>query len=475
METNEIENLSSSQILNPDILNQIEELSKDGMYEAEPKEAQEFFYILHDTLNKYKDDLSSQPQIQAQYQKILTSLFWQGIQAIDDSLKRFYITNYLVAALKEGIDVTKGLQRYLNLFEHDFVPSTELRSNLLYEVTSNQERIGQEMIELKTKDKVASTIENWIRDYISYLPANAAMAGGFDKVSYLTNSVNASKLSPEDKGLLSKVIDVYSFLKNPKIVNWRTVAPKIPSPTAAPKLSAPIPLAKPLTPSSDFNSKLSAAGTGPGASLDLLKSRLQKKEPSLPTPSGVRMTPEEIEREVGMEELPASPSATQGGLAPKREEAPPAPRPPLVHKEDVIPKPLVAKVQTINFAPKSQVLSAAIPPMASRMETRPAVASVPKASYPIRLIDDLKKLDIAYLRAGALQTQISNLQSTISNLAQSNNVLPYHVVLAYEQSPLFRAYLKAGTAKLTNIASPDELTQIEFEALADLRRQVEHL
>ncbi|MBX4187773.1 MAG: hypothetical protein KW793_01405 [Candidatus Doudnabacteria bacterium] len=110
----------------------------------------------------------------------------------------------------------------------------------------------------------------------------------------------------------------------------------------------------------------------------------------------------------------------------------------------------------------------------------------------IRSIDDLKKVEPAHLRQGPLVEQIAFIKQIISKLSRENDVLPISIIPVFEKSPLFQTYLKAGAMLIekntgdTKIVideimeeieaeGMDSLTQQEFEAVADLKKELESL
>jgi hypothetical protein len=99
----------------------------------------------------------------------------------------------------------------------------------------------------------------------------------------------------------------------------------------------------------------------------------------------------------------------------------------------------------------------------------------PSSSSTIGTVDDLKKIDLAYLRQGQLQNQMLNIKDQILTLARVNRLLPYYTVNAFEQSPLFRSYMMHGRSKLGSGEAVGDLTQAEFEAVTDLRKELERL
>ena len=436
---------------NNQVVVRIEELANDGQYEFEPMAAREFYEVMETILEKYRDQIQG-TAVGQRLEIVAIKMMWQALPALDKKIKQEILNDKLLLAIENKIDVLANLDAYLYIYEYGVGPDYEERHIFGHSLDQNQERLGSNNLKLKSGQEILPYLSNWVKDYSSYTNPKSPKGVSYELTQYLYSSPNVKNLTTRQKEILAQVIRLYHHLAHPQYIPEIIGGPG--SPETKPTLPTVESALRPAAPVSSFDAKLSVAATGHGASLDLLKSRLEKKTPgSEIQPSPVRssdrtpsprggggigrgpLTPEEIEREVGTPELPASPAVL---------------KPPLVRKEEVLPKPLVAKVQTINFAPKL-------------------------VGSSIKVIDDLKKLDIAYLRAGTLEYQIPHLKSLISNLARSNNVLPYHVVLAYEQSPLFAAYLKAGTAKITNVPGSGDLTQVEFEALADLRKEIEHI
>lgn len=176
-----------------------------------------------------------------------------------------------------------------------------------------------------------------------------------------------------------------------------------------------------------------------GSSISELKSRLE------PVKTGPALTPQEIKREIGTPEL------TDGTTQPVKA----APRTPQ------------AQV-TLNKKPISGL----------------------KGIDDIKTIDDLKRVEPAHLRQGALPDQVKKLKAKIVYLAAVNKQLPVFALGAFEQSPLFRQYLKIGGAAITGgdskagylqvmtklkDAGEDVINLYEFEAIADLRKEMERL
>ncbi|MGE5392122.1 MAG: hypothetical protein ACM3NH_00015 [Candidatus Saccharibacteria bacterium] len=177
-----------------------------------------------------------------------------------------------------------------------------------------------------------------------------------------------------------------------------------------------------------------------GTTIDELKSRLS------PQPKAPAMTPQEIKREVATKEI-------GDGQAPAQPRRPEPARP--------------APVE-LNLKPQEGL----------------------KSLDDVKTIDDLKRVEPAHLRQAALPDQIKKLKAKIVYLAAVNKQLPVFALSAFEQSPLFRQYLKIGGAAITGgdtkagyiqvmtklkDAGEDVINLYEFEAIADLRKEMERL
>lgn len=110
----------------------------------------------------------------------------------------------------------------------------------------------------------------------------------------------------------------------------------------------------------------------------------------------------------------------------------------------------------------------------------------------IKSVDDLSKIEPAHLRQGPLTEQIAAIKQVIGKIAAKNDLLPVNILPVFEKSPLFKTYLKAGAILLeknlgeekvtleeimgeVESAGMDALTQQEFEAVADLKKELESM
>ena len=226
------------------------------------------------------------------------------------------------------------------------------------------------------------------------------------------------------------------------------------------------------------DSPMPGSAPSKGASLSSLMSRVSQSaqaSPKATTPSSVPTQPkpaetakistavpskDEIKREISTKELPA-PEGTD------------------VKAKPIMPQP-----------------TRPAPPKPDTSVPQSAMTKNPTLGLPslnaIDIIDDLKRIEPAHLRQGDLNEQIKAISAKIAHLAVANKVLSVKVAQAFEQSPLFKLYLEIGGKMIShsvNNRKPDyrqvvaELTAegkqvlsfTEFEAVADLRKELERM
>ena len=204
-----------------------------------------------------------------------------------------------------------------------------------------------------------------------------------------------------------------------------------------------------------------------GASLEALEAAIKIPVPPKATPLENIPFAQELKREVETKELPGEPNTTK---ASKEINSKP-------------PIPPIAKPD-LGLAQMPEGLQKVTKPVQHTEVTLGL-----KSLNDIKAIDDLKKIQTEHLRQGELRGQVEMIKGKILSLAKSNKVLPYFTVSAFQQSPLYKTYLQIG-AMMLNDNNPDRaaayeaaskrvggetLTLREFEAVADLRKQIEQL
>src|SRR3989344_8308946 len=474
LEPKNFNQLDLQSLRNDQVIARMEELASDGQYEFEPMSAREFYEALEELMKKFGAQIKDTKE-SARLNLVMKKLLWQALPVLEPKMRRNMLSENVIFALKNKIEILTNIDSYLAIYEFGVGPNSEERQMFLDSLTHNEEILGGQSIALKSGDTVTSYISNWLKDYISYTDRdNVDLTGeSYELTQYFYSNPNVKKLGSADKEILARVIAIYNDLRYPKYIpiiepEEKRESLNVPKPAPKQPVVPKPPVIKPLP--TDFDKKLAAvavpaapAATIPhGQDLEVLRKQMAVKAASVPKPTAapppaVRMTPEEIKREVDELELP-------------------------VHKEEIKPSgynpsvpdlsgtsPLILRGDKIATKPPLNIRGGgASAPGALRTGTLQSISQ-------INAVDDLKKVDVNHLRQGQLASQISIIKSQISKLATANNLLPYYTVTAFEQSPLFKAYLLHGNAKFANDPNIGELTQEEFEAIADLKKEIERL
>ncbi|HYE22338.1 MAG TPA: hypothetical protein VD998_01975 [Verrucomicrobiae bacterium] len=202
-----------------------------------------------------------------------------------------------------------------------------------------------------------------------------------------------------------------------------------------------------------------------GTSLNALKDRVVTPTVTAPSkPSVPPVSANELKREITAKELPKH-------QEPIKPSVPASVPPPIAKAEPMrTPNPTPVQMPKLNNKPSSGL---------------PSIKN-------INVVDDLKKIEAAHLRQGYLPEQVKLLKSKIAYLAGVNKMLPVQVATVFEQSPLFKLYLKMGSSMIAqsthdekadfrqvavNMANSGQeiLSLQEFEAIADLRKDLERM
>lgn len=253
-----------------------------------------------------------------------------------------------------------------------------------------------------------------------------------------------------------------------------------------------------------------------GASLESLKAKLSKPIPA-PSPATSGNFKKELDREVRTPELTAPKSVPPKPMLPKPMPMMPKPQP----TPPPVPKPQPSSSKKLEMpdlepgipAPNKSAMdledaawrlsNRVVAPKTSGDMPAPQPLATPKVRNRqsryglsdlsmLKHLTDLNKIEAAHLRQGPLATQIKTIKNKIADLARANNMLPVSLLPAFVQSPLFQIYLKAGAMMIernmgTNKVAfesvmnelesqgIDTLTLQEFEAVADLKKDLESM
>ncbi|MBI2607442.1 MAG: hypothetical protein HYW51_01300 [Candidatus Doudnabacteria bacterium] len=450
--------IDQEDIINEEVIAVLEKMAADSMFDSEPGKANELYSKLTKAYEQYQEDLKQHPGLHSRYIALLTNILWKAFPAIPRNFHPKILETKVIYSFNRKIDVKSYIKRYLNLFEDNFRPDEEERRKMLYAVTNNEERIGNQPINLKTQDKAPPIVKNWLRDFVSYLSKNFA-GGKFEQISYLNSNQNVAKLSQQDKETLSKVIELYAWLKTPPVLEIvkedtekkpivEMKKPQVPEPTAGSRNFKPAP---------------------PPPQPNELRRELETPE----LPEHKQQTEAESPKPMNLEQFIKSQQTVRHSEAERIgiEKLPVAPRQPNSREEIA-----TSSATGVGTPRKDEV----------------RVRGALKSLNDIKVIEDLKKVEVGHLRQAPLPTQISNLKSHISRLAQVNHLLPYHVVSVFEQSPLFKQYLFLGGSLVADrradrklafneavarlkASGQQAMSLTEFEALADLRREIDRM
>jgi hypothetical protein len=479
LQLSEFKNLSVDDVKDEQVIARIEEMGEDDQYASEPMAARDFYDALEALLVKYGGQING-TETYRRLNTVKTRLYWQALQSMDKKLKQDVLQSNVAFALKNNIDVVSYISSYLDLFEYGVGPDMEERQKFISSLTRNEEPVGSQTIKLKTGETVRNTIGGWLKDYLSYADPTSTRGESYELTQYMYSSPNAKALNPNDQQLLTYVLEIYNLLRNPKYVpeiekeEKDTLQPvsvyNTPTPAFA---SAPEPVATSAKEPTAFEKRLAEVSAKPvadhGADLEALKQRMAVQPKPAPAPKPVAPKPisnisvDEIKREVATKELPAhvtKPASLPSVIQPPKPVAKPVPIAPVARPvPPPTPKPSAPYEERIT------------PP--SRPTTPRPVSHFEATFSDIKNINDLKKITLDYMRRGPLDQQMPLMKNKIINLAKENRVLPYYALSAFEESPLFRSYLNHANVTFAGNQSASELTQEEFEAIADLRKEIQ--
>ncbi len=381
------------------------------------------------------------PDLQKKYQELLAKLKFVALHMLEVQEVEDLFKGNLLYAFRNEMD----LQKPVHMLLENSRDSLNLKSNLAQAINSNQEMIS------------GSSVANWLKEYKSTIGDTAP--GTLELVKFITENKKSSQLDPDSKEILKNMLSFYDWL------NYRAVdvtqalgigrkqfsapiksdIPRQTFNTSAPNVSVPTPSKAELT---AFEKRLAEVEKEPKVEeknnneLDALKKRIesakvQRSVGTVPPPPKNDQWQKELNRELLTPELTGQVTAM---------------------KDIVKPTPVVA-------IPKP-----AIRPTSRIPHVRPQ--GVPISD--INSIEDLRKIDVRDLRRGGqVEGQIDVIKAKILALSRENNVMPFYAVAEFEQSPLYKSYLASGSAFVAG--SKGELSLEEFEAVADLKKEIEQL
>ncbi len=350
----------------------------------------------------------------------------------------------ILLGLESGLDIKVKLETLFSVYDSLIDESTILPFKLTDALEKNLEVIGSEPILLAgATDPVRPFVKNWLRLYRQFSDTltrpGKITRGSFERSSFAIKNEDVRKLKPEDRNILMRLFELYDWLRfgeKGEVVETK----QLPKPVILTQQKGP--------PNTGLTiDKLKSELKQAPPVLSALEQKYIKPAPAVSVTSKPLLTPDEIKREVRTPELPAHDSRN---------------------------------AELVSASQKRD------PEMNSGLRTTPAAVD------DIKFVDDLKKIRVAHLRRGNLGLETEKIKAKIAYLAAVNRLFPHEVVAVFEQSPLFKLYLKIGgmliadrnpdrraafegvTAKL-KLEKQETLTLPEFESVADLKKEIERM
>jgi hypothetical protein len=440
------------------------------------------------------------------------------VSLTDVELQEFIKGNVMLALEVSDFDLSERIAEVFLLARGFPVRIQDLREKLLHALEENLEVLGTSPLDVPGVGENSSpTVRNWIKNYnqfasaSSVIPSTPSKRGALERAAYVAKNDNVRTLTEDQKGILVRLLELYDWLRFENL----TTTPA-PAPIPPPPQSFQIPPSKVIefgpgpAPASRLEPEVVLGGHG--QDLDALKKEIADRSTKPVTPSPVApakpMQPV-IKPAPAKPQPPPVPVKPQPAPVPRIEpKAPTIQLTPAEIKRELntpeLPKPATPIVKP--FTPAKPIPTTPVaPPAASRTSSELEAlwaTSAPKLIKPvhsvqpaptislqeIKTIDGLKKVSVANLRQAPIKTQLQLIKSKVVSLAAANKALPYYAVIAFEASPLFKSYLEIGAAMMED-SNPDrraafsqavqktgnELTLQEFEAIADLRKDIERL
>jgi hypothetical protein len=425
----------------------------------------------------------------------LVALRLMFLVMVPDVDKVKFLNENIVSVLEQDYcDIKKYIKNFYSIVGYDEEIIKGMTKNFTAAIESSNNLIGTTDITVMGKH-TKPFVKSWINDY-KIFPSIRQKRISIDHLQYINQSVNVRSLSKHERDLLLSLIRLYDWLR------FESTAPGW----------------------SDEFQKLLSRGQFDGKKNVQLEEYLKKVQtPQVPKPPvtskfELKMTPDEIKREVDTEELPPHQQQEQNehvgtagfGLknlptlrpgvklntfgsvtAPKSESSgiknlpTMRPMPPGMFASSAAPSRSTPISKGVLPVPK--------PPRANIQPPTPAIKVLPLTSVAnIGAIEDFKKVDVSLLRQGSAASNIETIKQKISQVAHDQRSFPALAVQAFEQSPLFKLYLNLGAemlldhsadrkvayanaSKKLSVGGLPVLTLQEFEMVADLKKEIERL
>jgi hypothetical protein len=390
-------------------------------------------------LVKYPQLQKEKPELFIKYNQLVVLLKFVLFSSRPFEQIEELIHSYLLFAINHKVSIQDKFQDVLDVY-NDIMMDGKIAESLAVAMIESRTLIGKQELITPSRKKVPPTIGNWMRDYDSATRSKLTedeKRGAVQRITYLNTSPNGRTLSSDDRKNLLNIFEIYDWLKFGSVTENKFGKEQNRPVVAQPvQKQSYIPQAKPF-----------------------LKSSPNPPKPQLPHGESI----EDLRKRVETTTV----DLTQISK-PIKEASKPTPKP---------PSPSVPKSNPVVQEIRREVATPELPSHVTREQGSRNTYHVSKSkpSAELKVVDDLKKLEVSFLRQGEPSAQVEKIKTAIRHLALANRMYIFQVVNALEQSPLFKTYLSQGQARVGGRTGGGNLSQAEFEAMADLRRQLERL
>jgi len=207
-----IKKIQESDLLNPDIISNTEDLCADYVNGSRVGEAQELWVFLSKLINGSKIKTLNL-SFYLRYNEVLDKLAWIAYIFMPDlEVERLYKSR-LLFGLSNEFDIKGKVKLYFNLAFGDLLRLNQRRNLIINALRSNEEYLGRQDLNITNlNEKLPPMIKNWLRDYDQSSQTEKRMER-LGIVEYFNASRNIRQLSESQKLYLRQILELYDLLR----------------------------------------------------------------------------------------------------------------------------------------------------------------------------------------------------------------------------------------------------------------------
>jgi len=208
-----LKSIDPKQLLNSDVYIGIREYVLELDATSEAGEASSAFKILFDLVSKALDAGMDQEMFD-KYSGLLNVLkancLW--VMGIND-VNSFFASSILTVLSFEDIDFKQKLKNLFATYGKDAEEKKRLCDELNKSLMSNEQILGKNQIEQRSKNLVSATVKNWLSEYDTQTGIGKKREQ-IDRATFGSQNANASRLDAKDRNVLMKILEIYDYLKS---------------------------------------------------------------------------------------------------------------------------------------------------------------------------------------------------------------------------------------------------------------------